>query len=84
VEQTKAAIENLQQAFQGAKEKQKLAQEEVKKLERDMEEFKNNKEGKIDELKVQLYFLSLPFPFHKLHTLVQNAGYTTVSRVLIF
>ena len=68
------AIENLQQAFQSAKEKQKLAQEE----------FKNNKEGKIDELKVQLYFRSLPFPFHKQHTLVQNTDYTTLSRDLIF
>lgn len=74
MEQTKAAIENLQQAFQSAKEKQKLAQEE----------FKNNKEGKIDELKVQLYFRSLPFPFHKQHTLVQNTNYTTLSRDLIF
>lgn len=64
------AIENLQQAFQGAKEKQKLAHEEVKRLERDMEEFKNNKEGKIDELKVHPYFRSLPFSFHMPHTLV--------------
>lgn len=52
VEQSKATIENLQRSLQEAKQKQKLAQEEVKKLERDMEEFKNNKEGKIDELKV--------------------------------
>lgn len=48
----KSTIENLQLAVQGAKNKQKLAQEEVTKLERDMEEFKNNKEGKIEELKV--------------------------------
>ena len=52
VEESKATIENLQRSLQEAKQKQKLAQEEVKKLERDMEEFKNNKEGKIDELKV--------------------------------
>jgi len=37
---------------QNAKQKQKEAQEECKKLERDMDEFKNNKDGKIEELKV--------------------------------
>ena len=43
--------------MQTAKDKQKEAQEECKKLERDMDEFKNNKEGKIEELKVRLTFL---------------------------
>lgn len=38
--------------MQAAREKQKTAKEECKKLEKDMAEFKNNKEGKIDELKV--------------------------------
>ena len=38
--------------MKNALEKQKTAKEEVKKLEKDMDEFKNNKEGKIDELKV--------------------------------
>ena len=60
VEQAKATIESLQQALQDAKEKQSLAYEEVKKLERDMEEFKNNKEGKIEELKVHVYPFSRP------------------------
>ncbi len=60
VEQAKATIESLQQALQDAKEKQLLAYEEVKKLERDMEEFKNNKEGKIEELKVHVYPFSRP------------------------
>ena len=35
-----------------AKEKQKTANADVKRLEKDMNDFKNNKEGKIDELKV--------------------------------
>lgn len=40
--------------MQAAKDKQKTGKEECKKLEKDMAEFKNNKEGKIDELKVSL------------------------------
>lgn len=35
-----------------AKTKQSTAKDECKKLEKDMLEFKNNKEGKIEELKV--------------------------------
>ena len=45
-------IVSLNEAIRAAKEKQKTATEECKKLEQDMHEFKNNKEGKIDELKV--------------------------------
>ena len=40
------------QAVQNAKQKQKDAKDECKKLEKDMNEFKNNKEGKTEELKV--------------------------------
>jgi structural maintenance of chromosome 2 len=45
-----------------AKEKQKVADAEAAKLEKDMAEFKNNKEGKIDELKVRfsLFHTSIP------------------------
>lgn len=48
----KKTITDLELAVQAAKEKQKTAKEECKKLEKDMAEFKNNKDGKIDELKV--------------------------------
>ena len=36
-----------------AKQNQKQADDDIQKLERDMNEFKNNKEGKIEELKVR-------------------------------
>ena len=42
----------MQAAIQTAQAKQKEAEAEIKKLEKDMADFKNNKEGKIDELKV--------------------------------
>jgi structural maintenance of chromosome 2 len=43
----------LQNAVQAAKDEQKAAEDDVKKLEKDMREFKDNKEGKINELKVR-------------------------------
>lgn len=55
---------NLKQAMEGAKDKQKAAKEECEKLEKDMAEFKNNKEGKTDELKVCLPSASCPLIFH--------------------
>lgn len=48
----KQTIQELRVAVQAAIDKQKTAKEEIKKLEKDMAEFKNNKEGKIDQLKV--------------------------------
>ena len=54
----KRTIDELTTTVQAAKDKQKAAKDECAKLERDMAEFKNNKEGKIDELKV---FLSAIF-----------------------
>lgn len=49
----KKTIIDLTKAVQAAKDKQKAAKEECTKLEKDMKEFKENKEGKTDELKVR-------------------------------
>ena len=46
-------MQELQAAIQAAIDKQKSSIDEIKKLEKDIDEFKNNKEGKIDELKVR-------------------------------
>ncbi|KAJ7123064.1 condensin complex subunit SMC2 [Mycena epipterygia] len=51
VEKLKQTIAELQAAIQAAQEKQAAANEDCARLQRDMDEFKNNKDGKIDELK---------------------------------
>ena len=56
IEAAKKAIEDLKEAVRTAKEKQAIAQAEIKKLEKDMNEFKNNKEGKTEELRVSGLF----------------------------
>ncbi len=52
VDEARKAIAELREAMESAKEKQKTANADVKRLEKDMNDFKNNKEGKIEELKV--------------------------------
>jgi structural maintenance of chromosome 2 len=49
-------IADLKAAVGSAKEKQKAAKDECKRLEKDMDEFSKNKDGKIDELKVCCIF----------------------------
>ncbi|KAI0367877.1 condensin complex subunit SMC2 [Pilatotrama ljubarskyi] len=54
VESAKEEIIKLRADIETAKEKQKAAKTEEKKLQKDMDDFKNNKEGKIDELKADV------------------------------
>ncbi|KAF5319361.1 hypothetical protein D9619_008670 [Psilocybe cf. subviscida] len=54
VEKVKSTIADLKLALQEARDKQTAAQAECEKLERDMDEFKNNKDGKIEELKASI------------------------------
>ena len=54
VEAHEKEIAELRESIQVAREKQATEKEKVKKLKKDMDEFKNNKEGKIEELKVGL------------------------------
>ncbi|KAI0641717.1 condensin complex subunit SMC2 [Trametes meyenii] len=54
VEQARKTIDDFRVAIDAAKEKQKIANEDIKRLQKDMDDFKNNKEGKIDELKADV------------------------------
>lgn len=62
VNEAEENIKQLKEAVRVAKEKQQNAQVECAKLEKDMNEFKNNKEGKTDELKVSIASF-IPFLF---------------------
>ncbi|KAF8915928.1 condensin complex subunit SMC2 [Mucidula mucida] len=50
----KKTIAEMTDNIKAAQEKKKAAQAEVKKLERDMNEFQDNKEGKIEELRASI------------------------------
>ncbi|GAW04476.1 condensin complex subunit SMC2 [Lentinula edodes] len=54
IDALKETITTLTASAQDAKKKQKDSEMEVKKLQKDMEEFKNNKDGKIEELKANI------------------------------
>ncbi|KAJ7659921.1 condensin complex subunit SMC2 [Mycena rosella] len=54
VEKLKQTIADLKVAIQTAQENQAAATKDCARLQRDMDEFKNNKDGKIDELKADI------------------------------
>lgn len=52
METAKASLAELKQIVDQSKEKQKVAQAEVRRLEKEMADFKNNKDSKLNEIKV--------------------------------
>ena len=52
MEEFKKTVQELEEVVQTARTKQESSEADIKRIKKDMAEFKNNKEGKIDELKV--------------------------------
>jgi structural maintenance of chromosome 2 len=54
VEAAKKTLAEAKESINSAKEKQKIAQADCKRLEKEMDDFKNNKDSKLKEIKVRL------------------------------
>ncbi|KZT55562.1 condensin complex subunit SMC2 [Calocera cornea HHB12733] len=54
VDNIKQSLKDIEDSLKESKQKQKEADAEISKIEKDMEEFKGNKEGKIKELKTDI------------------------------
>lgn len=52
MEAAKQSLIELREVVNSAKDRQKAAQAEVKRLEKEMADFKNNKDSKLNEIKV--------------------------------
>ena len=52
MEAARKTLVDLREIVNGAKDRQKAAQAEVKRLEKEMADFKNNKDSKLNEIKV--------------------------------
>lgn len=54
VEAARKTLAEAKETINAAKEKQKAAQADCKRLEKEMDDFKNNKDSKLKEIKVRL------------------------------
>jgi structural maintenance of chromosome 2 len=52
VEAARKTLAEAKEIINGAKEKQKIALADCKRLEKEMDDFKNNKDSKLKEIKV--------------------------------
>lgn len=57
MEATRKSLTDLKEVVNQAKEKQKQASADCKRLEKEMSDFKNNKDSKLNEIKVCRYSL---------------------------
>ncbi|KAJ7638237.1 condensin complex subunit SMC2 [Roridomyces roridus] len=79
VDQLKQTIADLKKAIETAQEKQAAANAECTRLQRDMDEFKNNKDGKIDELKASISKQKAALQKHSVAVKTQHKEHQTAT-----
>ncbi|KAK1224650.1 Structural maintenance of chromosomes protein 2 [Marasmius sp. AFHP31] len=79
VEELREKIEQLNEDVAAAQKKQRDAEAECKQLERDMEEFKTNKDGKIDDLKKSISSQKAAFQKHNVTLKTKQKEVQTVN-----